>query len=75
MALTNKDPILLRPINELDVSREFKAMAKINGYKTLGEILESNVSELPRRPQSGYRILKEFLDILDEHKLIDLVKD
>lgn len=67
--------ILKRTISTLEVSREFKRMAKANGYKTLGDILNTSLNELPRRPQSGYRILKELLDILDENGLMELIKD
>jgi hypothetical protein len=62
-------PILQKAIKNLDVSKEFKAMAKANGFKTLQSILETPLHELPFRPQSGYRVLKELLDILEDNSL------
>ncbi|MBL0744852.1 hypothetical protein [Chryseolinea lacunae] len=58
----------------MDVSLEFKAMAKANGYKTLEDILQSRLNDLPYKPQSGYRMLKELLDILDANGLTDLIR-
>lgn len=66
-------PILQKAIKNLDVSKEFKAMAKANGFKTLQDILDMPLQELPYKPQSGYRMLKEFLSILEEHGLSELV--
>lgn len=62
-------PILQKAIKNLDVSKEFKAMAKANGFKTLQSILDMPLYELPYKPQSGYRMLKEFLDMMEEHSL------
>ncbi|MBX2914703.1 MAG: hypothetical protein KF856_05435 [Cyclobacteriaceae bacterium] len=66
-------PILQKTIKNLDVSKEFKVMAKANGYKTLQDILGMPLHELPYKPQSGYRMLREFLGILEEHGLSELV--
>jgi hypothetical protein len=68
-------PILYKAIKNLDVSKEFKAMAKANGFKTLQDILDIPLHALPYKPQSGYRMLKEFLSILDEYSLNRLVDD
>lgn len=68
-------PILHKAIKSLDVSREFKAMAKANGFKTLQDILDSPLHELPYKQQSGYRMLKELLDVLEVHSLSFLVED
>lgn len=68
-------PILKNGIQGIDVSREFKAMAKRNGYKTLQDILNCPLGELPFKPLSGYRMLKELLDILEENGLADYVED
>ncbi|SKC85078.1 hypothetical protein [Ohtaekwangia koreensis] len=67
-------PILHKAIKNLDVTKEFKAMAKANGFKSLQDILDSSLHELPFKPQSGYRMLKEFLDILDEHGLNEQIE-
>ncbi len=67
--------ILQKAIKNLDVSKEFKTMAKANGFKTLQNILDIPLHELPYKPQSGYRMLREFLDLLSEHSLNRLVDD
>lgn len=68
-------PILQKAIQGLNVSKEFKAMAKANGYKTLQNLLDHPLHELPFKKLSGYRMLKEFLDLLDENGIGDLVND
>ncbi len=68
-------PILQKAIKNLDVSKEFKTMAKANGFKTLQSILDMPLHELPYKPQSGYRILKELLDLLNEQGLSELVNE
>jgi hypothetical protein len=66
--------ILHKAIKNLAVSKEFKAMAKANGFKTLQDIVDSPLHEFPFKRQSGYRMLKEFLDILDEHGLNEQIE-
>lgn len=68
-------PILQKAIKNLDVSKEFKVMAKANGFKTLQNILDMPLHELPYKPQSGYRMLREFLDLLEEHSLATLAEE
>lgn len=68
-------PILQKAIQGLNVSKEFKAMAKANGYKTLQNILDHPLHELPFKLLSGYRILKELLDILEQNNLSELIDD
>lgn len=68
-------PILKQPIYSMDVSNEFKAMAKENEFSTLEEILRESLHELPFKKLSGYRILKEMLDILEEHGLDEWIED
>ncbi|PZR10351.1 MAG: hypothetical protein DI539_21235 [Flavobacterium psychrophilum] len=66
-------PILQKAIQGLNVSKEFKAMAKANGYKTLQNILDHPLHELPFKKLSGYRMLKELLDIFNENELEHLL--
>ena len=68
-------PILQKAIKNLDVSKEFKVMAKANGFKTLQNILDMPLHELPFKSQSGYRMLREFLDLLEEHSLATLAEE
>lgn len=66
-------PVLQKAIKMLDASKEFKAMARANGYRKLQDILDLPVYQLPYKPKSGYRMLKEFLDIMDSHGIINLI--
>jgi hypothetical protein len=75
MAQQTTHPILAKPIQGMDASKEFKAMARANGYKTLQDIMEISLGDLPFKPRSCYRMLKELLDILDENGLGRLVED
>lgn len=68
-------PILQKAIKNLDVSKEFKAMAKANGFKTLQDILGMPLHELPYKQMSGYRILKELLDLLEAHSLSSTIEE
>lgn len=67
-------PILQKAIQGMDVSKEFKVMAKANGYKTLQDIISRPLHELPFKKESGYRMLKELLDILHENDLDNLIE-
>ena len=67
--------LLQKPIQSLDVSFEFKAMAMANEFQTLEEILREPLHELPFKRQSGYRLLKEILDVLEENHLSGFIED
>lgn len=69
------NPVLRKPIQGMNVSIEFKAMAKANGYRTLRDVLRCSVHDLPKKRESGYRMLRELLDILQENELMYLVED
>ncbi len=69
------DPILRKPIQNLQVSPEFRAMARANGYRTLYDILQWPVYMIPGKKRSGYRIVRELLDILEEHDLLYMLKE
>lgn len=68
-------PILKKAIQGMNVSREFKAMARANRYKTLEDILKGPLHNLPFRPHSGYRMLRELLEILRESDLEYIVEE
>lgn len=65
--------ILTEPIETLELSHEFKAMARLNGFSTLQEILNEALDELHELPGSGFRMLKELGDILAAHGLSNLL--
>jgi|GEM_PF-2538177 hypothetical protein len=66
MGETTNHPILRKAIQGLNVSKEFKAMARANRYRTLADILKDPVQNVPSRSHSGYRMLRELLEILRE---------
>lgn len=68
-------PLLQQPIDSLSVSPEFKVMSKTNGFSTLQEIINEPLHELPLKAQSGYRMLKELLEVLQANGLEDLIED
>jgi hypothetical protein len=71
-----KNKFLEQPINGMAVSDEFKAMAKANGFKTIGQLLdEVEMKNFPSLKNSGYRVLKELLDLLDRENLFHLVEE
>jgi len=68
-------PLLQQPIDALSVSPEFKDMSKANGFNTLQEILDEPLHELPLKAKSGYRMLRELLDVLQANGLEELAED
>ncbi len=59
----------------MNLSKEFKAMAKANEFNTLEEILKESLHELPFKKLSGYRMLKEMMDVLEQNGLAELIED
>lgn len=64
--------VLNTPIYRLPVSEDFIIMAKANGFTTLQEILNKPLHEFHTWPQSGYRMLREFMNLLDTYGLMQL---
>lgn len=50
-------------------------MAKANSFETLQEILDTSLYEFPFRPLSGYRLLKELLDMLEGYQHLNCIDD
>lgn len=71
---TLNNSFLTQPIIELNVSEEFLIMAEANDFHTLQDILEKPLHKFHVLPRSGYRMLREFLNLLDAHGLIHLAK-
>jgi len=63
------------PIQFLDLSLEFKEMARINHFSTLSQMVELPVEELQNHQLFNYRMLAEYISFLTKHKLDDLVED
>ena len=73
--MTNSHQILAENIEQLHVSTEFSMMCKMNGFKTLGEIVKHPVSELTNMPEFGMRMLKELITLLKGYGIDELLKD
>ncbi len=67
--------VLKEPIQSMSVSPEFKRMAGANGFVTLQDILNRSLNDFHTLPQSGYRMLKELADILEQNGLGELLDD
>ncbi len=67
--------ILQTPIHELNLSPEFKEMARINGFKNLQEFTEYRIDDLRKYPRFDIRMVAEYLNFLMENGLGDLIDD
>lgn len=65
----------MEPIESLSVSYEFKRMARANGFATLQDILDVSLDNLHELSYSGYRMLKELSDVLEQNGLKELLDD
>lgn len=63
------DQLLTTPIETLDVSMEFNAMANANNFKSIQEIVQIPVYELLQMPRFTFRVLNELISILQTNKL------
>jgi hypothetical protein len=59
----------------LALSEEFKAMAIVNGFDNLQQIIDAGIHLLPSMPLSNYRVQQEVLEFLDNNGLLYLVED
>ena len=70
-----ENPILIKDLEQLQVSDEFRLMAKQNGFNNLGEIIDVPISELKQKPGMNYRMLAELGEVLTSYDLIDIVDE
>ncbi len=63
------EPVLHKPIYDLEFSAEFKAITKEWGLKTLADILEHKPRNLTKLPGFDARILHELVAFLEKEKL------
>ncbi len=66
---------LQMPIESLDLSVEFKNMARVNHFTTLSQMLELPIDILLEHPLFGYRMLAEYLSFLTYNELDELIED
>jgi DNA-directed RNA polymerase alpha subunit len=67
--------LLEKNIELVGTSEKFQAMAKQNGFKSLGELVKHPVSELMKMPGMNYRILAELGQILKQYELMDIINE
>lgn len=58
------------PLNELEVSEEFRAAGTAMGFRTLNDILETPPAVLIAAPGFSYRWLAELSSLLSRHGLL-----
>ena len=63
------NPILHKAITHIAMSNDFIEMCKLNGFKTLNEIIQIPVKELLTKPEFNYRMLTELYSILKNQSL------
>lgn len=66
--------ILNQKLADSAFSAELKAMAKLNNFDTLADLLATPFHRLHELPLSDYRIVKEILVVLEENGLMGLVE-
>lgn len=69
------DDLLKIPISSLELSDEFKEMARTNHFSTLAEMVELRVETLQEMPLFNYRMLAEYVSFLTKHGLDGLIED
>lgn len=67
--------ILTRPISSLELSDEFKEMAKANHFTTLGEMAEFKIDELQKMWLFDRRMLSEYVSFLSKNGLEGEIED
>jgi hypothetical protein len=66
---------LQKPIKSFASSEEFIAMCNLNGFDTLGDILELEVNEMLAKPEFNVRMLMELYSILKNYQLEKCIKE
>jgi DNA-directed RNA polymerase alpha subunit len=61
------EPILNKPIAELEISTRFSMLCEIAGFNTLGDLLDRHTSELLKLPGFSYHIIGEYIEFLERY--------
>jgi hypothetical protein len=72
--MNERTHVLALSTEALPLSEAFKAMATINGFNNLQEVIDVGLHHLPSLPCSSYRVQQEVLEFLDDNGLLDLVE-
>jgi hypothetical protein len=70
----HQQSILNQKIGDSAFSEELKAMARLNNFETLADVLATPFHQVHALPLSDYRIVKEILVVLQENDLMGLVE-
>jgi hypothetical protein len=63
------EPILSKPIAELDVSPGFSLLCEIAGFNTLSDLLERHTTELLKLPGFSYHVIGEYIGLLEGYNV------
>ena len=72
--ITGINDLLQKPIPDLPLSQEFKAMAITNGFKNFDAILSFPLTSLLKKPEFSYHIYQELVGSLKQKELLHLLK-
>lgn len=71
-----KENLLNQPIADLDLSQEFKVVAKKYHYNTLGDILRlEHLSLILKHKEFSHRLFFEFTNIICKNKLGNYINE
>jgi len=73
--MSAEEPILTRSISDFQMSDEFQYMCGANSFRTMGDILQYDTSQLLARPAFNYRMLKELYSILKSLNKQHILRD
>ncbi len=73
--MVDKDSILLRPISDFALSKEFEEMVRMNNFRNLYEITSFSSNHLLKLPYFNYHVLEELITILKFYKLESMLSD
>ena len=66
--------LLQEHISDLLLSKEFKAMAEMNGFNNIDAILLFPLTLLLKKPEFSYHIYQELVEYLKQKDLLHLLK-
>jgi DNA-directed RNA polymerase alpha subunit len=73
--MDEKHSILLKPICELPVSKEFMEMAALNHFENLEQIVQKPIYELDKLPLFGARMQYELISTLMGYGMERMLKE
>jgi DNA-directed RNA polymerase alpha subunit len=68
-------PFLDQPLEDLGISDDFCRVLKVNKISTMREAVEVEAHHLLGLPGFGYRMMHEFIALLERHKAAHLLQE